>query len=434
MQRKLIFVSLIIIFLLVDFAQLVLAQDELLFGQKHFYTVIFRGNGEAIVYGKLVLNNPNEEPLTDFSFEIPKVSPSELVLYQMKLPLECVRYDYRLPGEPCLEWREPDYAQGYYYYSYRQGRAEYQKIQYTKSGNLYRFSLPTPVEPHKSTAIIVGYAAKGYVKESLGLFNFNFETIKVPSRIEEIRVVVDVDTDLFLKGKRAEVDYGVPKGELALPQAISSRSLDNLVGKIGSYGPLVKEAKNLAPNESFIVKGEYAKSWFRLYLSSILIVIVVLVLIFAGFYFLPRFFKKREKKSDKGEIMTGQGETTAFSEKKQEDKKSNFSDFTNLWVSFVSVLLVFCFTYLLPRLFKEAEKYLSADIGEGEIFVVLMIAIFLLYVLAIFGPAIFLATKKGWKAFIYVLIYEFFWYLLLIILYLLFFQSELSSNIFRPYY
>jgi len=416
MQRKLIFVSLIIIFLLVDFAQLVFAQEEFLFGQGQFYTVIFRGNGEAIVYGKLVLNNPNEEPLTDFSFEIPKVSPTELVLYQMKFPLECVRYDYRLPGQPCVEWQEPDY----YYYSHRQGKAEYQKIQYTKSGNLYRFSLPNPVEPHKSTAIIVGYAAKGYVKESFGLFKFNFETIKVDSRIEEIKVVVDVDTDLFLKGKKAEVNYGLPKDEIAFPQTISSRSLDSLVGTIGRYGPLVKEAKNLAPNESFIVKGEYAKSWFRLYLSSILIVIVILVLIFAGFYFLQRFFKKREKKSDKGETMTGQGETTAFLEKKKEDKKSNFFDFTNLWVSFFSVLLVFFFTYLLLPLFKEVKSYLCVGIEEEEMFIILIIPVFLLYFLVIFGPAIFLATKKGWKAFIYVLIYEFFWYLLLIILSVLF--------------
>ena len=72
-----------------------------------------------------------------------------------------------------------------------------------------------------------------------------------------------MDTDLLLKGKRAQVDYGTHfvSEKAAAPQALSSRDLDRVVGKIGSYGPLVKEAKNLAPNETFIVKGEYATNW-----------------------------------------------------------------------------------------------------------------------------------------------------------------------------
>lgn len=183
------------IFVSVGFVGVASAQNELLFGQNHFYTVIFHDDGEAITYVKMAITNPTEKSLTEFSFEMPRVSPSEIVMYQMKLPQECVRYNYNDPARPCLEYRDPDYR-----YSNRQ--AEYQKIQYTKSGNLYHLTLPTQVEPYKSTAIVVAYAAKGYVDESLGLYKFDFETLKVPSRIQKIRVVVDVDGNLLMKRKK----------------------------------------------------------------------------------------------------------------------------------------------------------------------------------------------------------------------------------------
>ena len=430
--RKIISLALLSLFILSIFIGTSSAQDELFFGQKHFYTVIFRGNGEAITYAKIVITNPDEKPLTEFFFEIPKVSPTEIAMYQVKLPRECVRYDYNSRGHPCLEWRDPDYAQGYYYYGYgyREGKIEYQKIQYTKSGNLYRFTLPTPVEPYKSTAIVVAYAAKGYVKKSFGLFKFNFETIKVPSRIEKIRVVVDVDTDLLLKGKRAQVDYGTSAfTEMAAPQAFSSLDLDRVVGKIGSYGPLVKEAKNLAPNETLIVRGEYATNWFRLYLSSILITILIIAAIFVGLYFLTKFLKRRGGKG-------GQFEGGANQQTSSQTPQSSISIFnlTNASVSLLSVVLVVGLTYLLKFLL---ESNLLRSVNIDPVFsIVGFITIILLYILVIFGPAIIMAIKHGWKSLVSILIAEFLWFLIFLVIYLVLFKSVLTSNIFRggPYY
>jgi len=415
------------VFVLVGFAGMASAQNELLFGQNHFYTVIFRGNGEAITYAKIAITNSEEKPLTEFSFEMPKVSPSEIVMYQMKLPQECVNYNYNDPARPCLQYRDPDYAQQYYYYGYSNGKAEYQKIQYTKSGNLYRFTLPTPVEPYKSTAIIVAYAAKGYVNESLGLYKFNFETLKVPSRIQEIRVAIDVDSDLLLKGKRSSVNYnttGLGVSELAAPQSVSSRDLDKVVGSIGSYGPLVKEAKNLAPNESFIVKGEYATNWFRLYFSSILLTILIIVAIFAGVYFLARFLKRRG----------GQGEQFGSGANQQvpsQTPQSSISIFnlTNASMSLLSVVLVVGLTYLL-RFLLESDLLRSMNI-DPVFGIVGFITIILLYVLVIFGPAIIIAIKHGWKSLVSILIAEFLWFVIFLVLYLVLFQSGLTSNIFR---
>ena len=424
--HKIISLFLLSLLILPIFVGTASAQDQLFFGQNHSYTVIFRGNGEAITYAKIAITNPDEKPLTEFSFEIPKVSPTEIAMYQMKLPQECVSYDYNAPGRPCLEWRDPDYAQRYYYYGYgyKEGQTEYQKIQFTKSGNLYRFTLPTPVEPNKSTAIVVAYAAKGYVKESFGLFKFNFETIKVPSRIEQIRVAVNVDSDLLLKGKRAEVDYGVPTSELAAPKAFSSRDLDRVVGKIGSYGPLVKEAKNLAPNETFIVRGEYATNWFRLYLSSILITILIIAAIFTGVYFLVKFLKRRGGQNG----QFGSGANQQMTSQTPQSLISIFT-LTNALVSLLSVVLVVGLTYLLKFLF-ESELLFSMDIDlvSG---IVGFITIILLYTLIIFGPAIIVAIKYGWKSLVSILIAEFLWFLVFLVIYFVLFRPGLTSNIFR---
>lgn len=410
------------LFVLIGFAGVVSAQNELLFGQNHFYTVIFRGNGEAITYAKIAITNYDEKPLTEFSFEIPKVSPTEMVIYQMKLPQECVNYNYNDPARPCLQYRDPDY-----YYGFSDDKAEYQKIQYIKTGNLYRFTLPTPVEPYKSTAIIVAYTAKGYVSESVGLYKFNFETLKVPSRIQEIRVAVDVDSDLLLKGKKSSVNYnttGLGVLELAAPQSVSSRDLDKVVGSIGSYGPLVKKAKNLSPNESFMVKGEYATSWFRLYLSSILLTIFIIVAIFTGVYFLARFLKRRGGQG-------GQFGSGANQQMPSQTPQSSISIFnlTNASVSLLSVVLVVGLTYLL-RFLLESDLLYSVNI-DPVFGIVGFITIILLYVLVIFGPAIIVAIKHGWKSLVSILIAEFLWFVVFLVLYLVLFQSGLTSNIFR---
>lgn len=410
------FVS-ISVFFLVGFAGTAFAQNELLFGQNHFYTVIFRGNGEAITYAKIAITNSDEKPLTEFSFEMPKVSPSEIVMYQMKLPQECARYNYDDPARPCLEYRDPDYARRYYYYGYSNGQAGYQKIQYTKSGSLYRLTLPTQVEPYKSTAIIVAYAAKGYVTESLGLYKFNFETLKVPSRIQEIRVAVDVDSDLFLKGKRSSVNYnttGLGVNELAVPQSVSSRDLDKVVGSIGSYGSLVKEAKNLAPNESFIVKGQYARSWFRLYLNSILLTVLILAAIFAGVYFLAKFLKRRGGQDRQFRSGANQQTTTQM-------PQSSISVFklTNISVSLLSVVLVVGLTYLL-RFLLESDLFRSMNI-DPVFGIVGVVAIISLYVLVIFEPAIIVAIKHGWKSLVSILIAEFLLFVVLFVIYLVLF-------------
>ena len=191
-----------------------------------------------------------------------------------------------------------------------------------------------------------------------------------------------------------------------------------------SESSAIEEAKNLAPNESFIVKGEYATNWFRLYLGSILLTIFIVIGIFAGIYFLVKFLKKRGGQGDK----LG-NETNQQTPPQMPQGIINILNLTNAWVSLLSVVLVIGLTYLLNFLGEsDLFRFVNIDPVFG---VVGVIAIILLYVLIIFGPAVGVATKHGWKSLISILIAEFLWFMVFLIVYLVLFQSGLTTTIFH---
>ena len=401
--------------------------NSLLFGQKHSYSVVFRGNGEAITYAKIVIPNREDQTLSDFSFEIPTVDPYEMIMYQMKLPLECVRYDYNTQPNKCLEYREPDYGQDYYYYGSGQS-AEYTKIKYTKTGNTYNLTLPNSVEPSKSTALIISYASKGYVDNTFGLYKFNFETIRVNSRIQSTKVAVDVDSDLFIKGKQSSVNYNeganMPMAKLGDSSAVSSRELDRLVSNIGSYGAIVKEGKSLSPNESFNVRGEYAKNWLRLYLNEIIITILVITVIIVLIYLISKYINSKPKKnSDKTDIA--QDKTQNIVSK----NSIHLFNLTNVLVSLGSILSTVIITYLVLFLF------VGISIGGNNDFVsasILIVSIMVSYSFTLLAPAIMIGLRKGWGHLLSIIILQFIWFVIILALYLLFFRSGLMGMVPIP--
>jgi hypothetical protein len=382
--------------------------NSLLFGQKHSYSVVFRANGEAITYAKLVIPNQEEQALTEFSFKIPKVDVSEMIMYQMKLPPECIRYNYTDPNNPCVEYRDPDYGQDYYYYGSGQ-TAEYTRIKYTKSDNIYNLKLPNLVETNKSTAIILSYATKGYVNESFGLYKFNFETIKVNSRIQNIRVAVDVDSDLLLKGQQSFVNYNetgfVPMAKLGDSSAVSSRELDSLVSNIGNSGSIIKESKSLAPNESFNVRGEYAKNWFRLYLSEIIITIIVIVIIISIIYLISKYINSNHKNISKESDKT-------------QDKPINIANknsihlfnLTNILVSLGAVILLIIVNIILIVL-NQYNSWQSL-IYDNTFSSLISVITNLLYTFIILAPAMMIGVRKGWGDALSIVILQFIWFIL----------------------
>jgi len=406
-------------------------------GQKHSYSVVFRGNGEAITSAKIVIPNREEQALSEFSFEIPEVDTYEMTMYQIQLPKECVRYDddydddyddyyyddyYDDPNNPCIEYRDPDYGQDYDYYGDSQ-QAEYTKIKYTQIDNTYRLTLPNPIEPSQSTAIIISYATKGYVNNNFGLYEFNFETIKVASRIQDIRVAIDVDSDLLLKGKQSSVNYDegygvIPMAQLGDARAVSSGELDRVVSSIGISGALIKESKSLAPNESFNVRGEYAENWLRLYLNEIIIAILVIIVIIVLIYFISKYIKSKPKNISVGSSNT-QDKTSNIVNK----NSINLFNLTNVLVSLGSVIMLMIISMIISLL----DQYDSWILYDTPFSSLISVITNLLYAFILLAPATMVGLKRGWGNALSVIILQFICFIIILILYPLLFQSGLNE-------
>lgn len=404
--------------------------SDLFFGQDHSYTVIFRGNGEAITYAKLAFTNSGDTDQTEFAFKVPGATPSELAIFQMKLPDECSSYSYSsyYSDRECDEYTEADYSQDYYY-SYSNEDAEYKKATYTKSGDSYKVTLPTAVKANKSSALIVAYVARGYVTESWGLFKFNFQTIEVNSRVNTTKVAVDVDSDLILKGKNASVNYNsstTKTADMAAgAESFSSAKLDNIVGQIGSYTQLVKQAKNLSKNESFSVKGEYSANWFRLYLSSILTAVIIVAAVIGGVMVLAKVLGKRKNNKPKnggGSVVTVAEDVSTAQPSVDQTPVSSKLDYSKvITASFISTIAgsaAIAVVAYIPNAFGSIySSYVSygyASIIGGLIFGIIG---FLLVITAFLAPIIGLAIKRGWKYLIPTILAEILWFIIYAILF-----------------
>jgi hypothetical protein len=418
MRKKLLAVAALTVAALFIFVPKTKAADQLLLGQNHDYSVVFRGNGEAIVYARLVVTNSDETPLTKYSFKVPQVTPTEMVMFQQELGRVCKQYDYTA-GNKCAAYTDPDYNQSYYSLYGSGEEAKYTKIKFQQSGDQYSFDLPKAIEPYKSGAVIVSYAAKGYVKESMGLFSFDLQTLKVDKRISNLQVSIDVDSDLQLAGKKSEVQYKtgeVADLKAATPDSVSSRDLDRVAGSIGRGGVLVKQAKNLAPDESYRVTGQYARSWWRLYLLQILGALLLVAAILKGLWWWSRHHQ----------VDAGAVKQTA--PKAALPSSMSFLDAHAAVHGLLSAALVLGLSYAVDWITNNQYQW-----NLPQMFNMVIIAIvFLLYAAVLLGPAIMYGMRRGWKAGLWVVIWEIVWLLLLGGIYLAWFQTGTSPGEVYP--
>ena len=126
----------------------------------------------------------------------------------------------------------------------------------------------------------------------MGVFDFDFETLKLNQDINQIRVSITVQDDLFLEGVESEVEYrggakmmAVMESAAPAPAGVASDQLQSFSNQIEWAQGLVKEAQGLDPLESFHVTGRYGKSRLALYQGRIWISAMVLLLVIGGLAF-----------------------------------------------------------------------------------------------------------------------------------------------------
>jgi len=255
------------------------------FGQNHKYSVVLRGNGEAVVTLNTVFSNQTEKPLSSLTFRIPKGNLTDILAFQLMREPTCLQSsivpELALPtnvpkcrttsdlfstpvanGHACIN---PVNGSPYYYecspgykslgaqcissnstlnngdklnpvlfgqcaqyqvpnfYNYWSGTTKYQKAQVQQSGDTITITLPQSVAPNETGSIVLYYRAMGYVtKDIIGALNFSFETLKIEDRIASVEVGISTDSDLLLKDVHSEVNYRFNNvGTLMAAQSIS---------------------------------------------------------------------------------------------------------------------------------------------------------------------------------------------------------------------
>lgn len=316
-------------------------------GQEHAYSVMFRGNGDAVVSMRATFTNEEEGPTNILSLRIPRVEPRRVSAFQITRD------------------QEPDYFQWY-------GPTKYQKAKTEFTGDTLTVSLPQSVKPTKSGSVLIVFSATGYAKRNpFGAYSYTFETFKVADvSVSKATVGVSVDSDLVLAGAKGTVNYRFSDTEamsLAAEMekgAASNTQLDQMYAQVG-YGTITKSTSNLEPLESYTVKGSFADNIFRLYANGILIglgifIATVVLLIFLG----------RKIISSSAAIILPIGG------------------------SFLSALLIAVYTAGLFLLQTTIRQVVSYEI-VGVVFILVTIISIGIYGFLLIAPAILVGIRRG---------------------------------------
>ncbi|OGY47162.1 MAG: hypothetical protein A3J62_03240 [Candidatus Buchananbacteria bacterium RIFCSPHIGHO2_02_FULL_38_8] len=265
-----------------------------MFGQQHQYSVLFRGNGEAVVGGKIIINNGDEKNPIEFL----NLEPVSLKLNEIEVFQEFCQ------NKILQERAEKEQCDNYCYYGGNCGNFErvFEKLNFEIKDSQYKIKLFEAVQPYQTGVVLVSYRGFGYVQDGLfGRKKFDFQTLRTDDKVNSIKVSVTVDTDLYFEGKKSTIDYstqGVDVGlEYGAYTGLGARSsaLSMFSSEVGGYGQINKTANQLLPGETFHVKGIYSSTWFGLNYIKLSIFVGILLIIIVSAIIISRIIYKRRK-------------------------------------------------------------------------------------------------------------------------------------------
>lgn len=368
------------------------------FGQTHSYSVTLRGNAEAVVSMKAVFTNYEEATMSALTLQVPKGEIKNISAYQVIIEPQCAQYvsepitqgiekgtrTNSAYQEKCISYNDPDYYNGYYY-----GNMKYIKALVNTDADSIVVTLAQGVGPQKSGSIVLYYRATGLVKkDTFGAFNYSFETLKSDTTIRSLSVGVNTDSDLFLEGTDQSVNYdtsissaplmardaGMKQGSFMSPE------FDSYYMGIG-YGRITKSTSDLQPFDSFTVEGRYAKSRSQLYGKRFviggLIVVGLLILVGVLLYKLVKSLKKNYTTSSQ-----------------KSSSSSSHPILMMVGLGLLSSLGAAIYTVFLYIFMTMMERVYYSDVNTLIMLFIVLIS-GAIYIVLIFGPALFVGWKKG---------------------------------------
>ena len=370
-----------------------------------FYSVVFDEEGEAVVALKLNILNPNNETVDKIKIEIPGQTIRILNVVQ----------EYHLLKEQCAQWKDvcadekctSYYKKCAYYHSYVDNyEARYYPVEYTaeklSDSTAYTFNLPKVITQQNTATLIIYYKATGYVKKSLGVFDFNFETIKYNYDASHVRVSINVQNELYLAGGTSNVDYKPADfGGLAMSkstESFDSKQLSEYSRSIEYDYGYVKEASALDPWESFHVKGRYSAS--RLLLNkgkiglTIGIILAVIGLLIFGIRKAYGALKTSTLANANSNTSSAKAKKETSNEFAAQQPLTHQALVTILIASFISSILLlagwFALTYVSLNLYNWVGYGYS-----GSLSLLLVLVFFLFSLFVLLAPAIYVGARLG---------------------------------------
>jgi hypothetical protein len=341
-------------------------------GNHQYYTVAFDGEGEAAVTAKIVVTNNGDGIMWDLPIEIPghvrliKVleEGSRYVSYCLRYAEEPqLSYGHYVPPE-CIE-----FGQREYYNNPRYSKLKYSE-QVLSSSSVYTLKLNQPLQVGESATILLGYKSTGHAEKSLGVWNADFETIKVPYDVDSVRVAVSVPPDMYLKGGESNIDYQPQFKSFVSEMAVADASeVAAFSERIVYQEGYVKQAYGLDPWESFHVELEYGSSKTWLYKSRVIGTVGGIIVLLAGLYLGIRKIRLSKKPA---------GTAVPF------------------LYSFGSAALVYGVLFGSMWVLSNMRRWIGYGSSElAAIVIVLVVAVSLLALL--FGPSLYLGAQRDVK-------------------------------------
>ena len=361
------------------------------FGEDHAYSIIFRGNGEAVVNMRVGLSNFDDKPKKDIVLDISNGTLKDIAVFQIIREKRCVAYDNLINGYSdsrsqdltklkCLDYQEPDY------YSSWWDKSSYLRAQASVDGQKIHITLPTAIESSKTGSYVLFFKINGLTKKVFGGANeYRFESLKSESPIRNLAIAVSTDSEMIFKGSTTQVVYQTDTSAPLVQTALSSKraeftspEFDNYINQIGQ-GQIYKYSSNLSPGDTFIVEGSFAKSMISLYTKEALMILAILLGLFLvvviGIYFVTKRSKDKEN----------------MIQKPQSHSKNAIIAFS---ASFISALIIAGYTMVVLFIAKYLENW--SYMGSNNLNM-LFLSIFSLgvYAVLIFVPALIAGFKRG---------------------------------------
>lgn len=315
------------------------AESTLLNGQKHYYTVQLRTDKRAIVYARIIFENPSSsDNLSTYEFSLPSgvsvqdLSAQQILAKSTDTP-DCKTYEtiaewqtrtgksYSVSaydsGRICAESYpaaayDDSYDYGsdaaastsYYYYSYYQSRDtkySYADATLKNDDTNYTITLPEPVKPNKQGSLLLSFTTGDFVSGGFwGRYDYNVRTLLAKQMVDTSTVAINFDNDMYSREAKQERTYQTTTSAADVASGVSaastSKSTDNLVQSIGRGGMYVKTQSALLPGDVLSVTGVFSTNAVMLYSTEIIISLLVLAaIVFAAFRY--RAWRKKHPRS-----------------------------------------------------------------------------------------------------------------------------------------